>query len=199
MINNFFKNLAIRVFNAIQLRVTRWRFKKVCATLGADLVVRGLIYLKVCNTGILNVGRNLTILSGSGYNPISRNIRSQIVVENDAKLSIGNYCGFSSVSIWAHESIAIGSNVSIGADSIILDSDAHSLNFLDRRHLETDMTKKISAPIKIGNDVLIGARCFILKGVTIGDRAVIGAGSIVTKDVPEDSIAAGNPARILKR
>lgn len=55
-----------------------------------------------------------------------------------------------------------------------------------------------SAPIRVGNDVWIGAAAIILKGVTIGDGAVVGAGSVVTKDVPARAIVVGNPARIVR-
>ena len=51
----------------------------------------------------------------------------------------------------------------------------------------------------IGDDVLIGMNCLILKGVTIGDRSVIGAGSVVTQSIPADVIAAGNPAKVIKQ
>jgi maltose O-acetyltransferase len=55
-----------------------------------------------------------------------------------------------------------------------------------------------SRPIKIGCGVFIGARAIILKGVTVGDRAIIGAGAVVTTDVPARHIAVGNPARIVE-
>ena len=55
-----------------------------------------------------------------------------------------------------------------------------------------------SAPIVIEDNVLVGARCIILKGVTIGARSIIGSGSIVTKDIPSDCIAAGNPCKVIK-
>ena len=53
--------------------------------------------------------------------------------------------------------------------------------------------------VTIGNDVWIGGGVTIVPGVTIGDRVVIGAGSVVTKDIPSDCVAAGNPARIIKK
>ncbi len=53
-------------------------------------------------------------------------------------------------------------------------------------------------PVSIGNDVWIGARVIILPGVTIGDGCVIGAGAVVTKDVPAYSVCAGNPAKVVK-
>ena len=53
-------------------------------------------------------------------------------------------------------------------------------------------------PVRIGDDVWIGGNVTILPGVTIGDRAVIGAGSVVTEDIPADSVAVGVPARVVK-
>ena len=79
-----------------------------------------------------------------------------------------------------------------------MDSDAHSLYYIDRRDIIEDMSNKKNAPIIIGNDVLIGANCIILKGVTIGDRTVVGAGAVVTRSIPNDCIAAGNPVKIIK-
>lgn len=55
-----------------------------------------------------------------------------------------------------------------------------------------------SAPVVIEDDVWVGAHCIILKGVTIGARSVIGAGSVVTKSIPADCVAAGNPCRVIK-
>jgi len=57
---------------------------------------------------------------------------------------------------------------------------------------------EITAPIEIKNDVFIGISCIILPGVTIGNNCIIGAGSVVTKDIPDNSVAAGVPARIIK-
>ena len=105
----------------------------------------------------------------------------------------------SSTCIRSTASIKIGKNVLIGADVIIIDTDAHSLDYLDRRTPSIDQMNKCSSPINIGNDVLIGMRSLILKGVSIGDRTIIGAGSVVTKDIPNDCIAAGNPAKVIKR
>ena len=60
------------------------------------------------------------------------------------------------------------------------------------------MANRIDKEIIIGDDVLIGTNCIVLKGVRIGARSIIGAGSIVTKDIPSDCIAAGNPAKVIK-
>ncbi|MGM9713535.1 MAG: DapH/DapD/GlmU-related protein [Prevotella sp.] len=102
----------------------------------------------------------------------------------------------SSTRIWIHDSLTIGNNVKIGGMVLITDTDAHPIDFMSRR---TSNVGTKSAPITIGDDAWIGARCLILKGVTIGERSIIGAGSVVTHDVPPDSIAAGNPARVIRR
>lgn len=102
----------------------------------------------------------------------------------------------SSTRMWVHDSVAIGNNVKIGAYVLITDTDAHPLDYLARR-TSNDGTK--SAPIVIEDDVRVGAHSIILKGVTIGARSIIGAGSVVTKSIPADCVAAGNPCKVIKR
>lgn len=79
---------------------------------------------------------------------------------------------------------------------MITDTDAHSLDWEDRRHGRGEVP---SVPIVIEDDVWIGAQCIILKGVTIGPRSIIGAGSVVTHSIPADCIAAGNPCKVLRK
>ena len=114
-------------------------------------------------------------------------------------MTIGNNVGVSSSCIWCSKSVTIGNNVKIGSGCIILDTDSHSLDFMDRRESRLDHTNTNRQPIVIEDDVLIGTHSIILKGVTIGARSIIGAGSVVTKDIPSDCIAAGNPCRVIKR
>nr|WP_239472900.1 DapH/DapD/GlmU-related protein [Bacteroides caecigallinarum] len=79
-----------------------------------------------------------------------------------------------------------------------MDTDCHCVNYLSRRDPKIDGPQCGSSPIVIEDDVLIGTRCIILKGVTIGARSIIAAGSVVTKSIPSDSIAAGNPAKVVR-
>ncbi len=88
----------------------------------------------------------------------------------------------------------------VGGNVRIFDHDFHSLDFRHRRKGGGDSEHIKSAAVIIEDDVFIGANAIILKGVHIGARSVVGAGSVVTsKDIPPDSLIIGNPARIVKR
>lgn len=98
------------------------------------------------------------------------------------------------VSIFCVEKIHIGNNVAIGPSVSIRDTDSHEIYCVGE-----DLRLNNSASIYIGDNVWIGERSIILKGVTIGDGAVIAAGAVVTHDVPCNSIAAGIPAKVIKQ
>jgi acetyltransferase-like isoleucine patch superfamily enzyme len=98
-------------------------------------------------------------------------------------------------SIVAEQSIQIGHRVTIGANSVICDTDFHPL---DAEFRVGNPNRGDAMPIFIADDVFIGMQCLILKGVSIGSRSVIGAGSVVTRSIPPGAIAAGNPARVLR-
>lgn len=172
---------------------------------GKNFRVFNHLYLKIHVGALVQIGNNCTIMSGAGLNPLSRNIKTCIYVGKKATLKQGNDVGISSSTLWVKESVSIGNSVAIGADCIIMDTDAHNLDWKIRCSEETneygesvDMVTAASAPIVIEDNVLVGARCIILKGVTIGARSIIGSGSIVTKDIPSDCIAAGNPCKVIK-
>lgn len=172
---------------------------------GKNFRVFNHLYLKIHVGALVQIGNNCTIMSGGGLNPLSRNIKTCIYVGKKATLKLGNDVGISSSTLWVKESVSIGNSVAIGADCIIMDTDAHNLDWKIRCSEETneygesvDMVTAASAPIVIEDNVLVGARCIILKGVTIGARSIIGSGSIVTKDIPSDCIAAGNPCKVIK-
>lgn len=157
--------------------------------------------------GQVTIGDDFIFTSGSCINPICRNIRGAFyTVTPEARIEIGDRVGISSACLWAKERITIGNDVNIGGDCLIMDNDAHPHNYKLRRRgyaaeagREAYLKKIPTAPIVIGDDVWIGARCQILKGVIIGDRSIIAAGSIVTKNVPADEIWGGVPARFLKK
>lgn len=166
---------------------------------GSNMLIFNKIYLKRDEDSDIRIGRNFGFSSGGGFNPLNRNIRGSIETEKGARIIIGDNVGISSSCLWAFDYICVGANTKIGADCIILDSDAHSLDHIQRANRSSDRQNAKKSGITIGENVLIGTRCIILKGVTIGDRSVIGSGSIVSKSIPADCIAAGNPARVIKQ
>jgi len=105
---------------------------------------------------------------------------------------IGHECGLQS-----GRSIRIGRNCLLAGGVQVFDMDGHPLDANLRRAGEPTPYEAI-APVIIGDDVWVGAGAIILKGVTIGDRAIVAARSVVTKDVPPDTIVAGNPARVVR-
>ena len=143
----------------------------------------------------ITIGDNFYLSSGNGVNPIASNLQADVYVEPGATLTIGNNVGMSSTRLWIHESARIGNNVKIGGCVLITDTDAHPMDYMARRS-SNEGTK--SALVVIEDDVWVGAHCIILKGVTIGARSIIGAGSVVTKNIPADCVAAGNPCKVIK-
>ena len=97
-------------------------------------------------------------------------------------------------SLVCDERITIGDRVWVGANTIIADTDFHPLD--PQRRRESPLAA-LTAPIHIADDVFIGMNALILKGLHIGEEAVVGAGAVVTRDVPPRAIVAGNPATII--
>ncbi len=171
------------------------------------LVTTSDVFLKLNKSSVLKLGGNLVL----GDNSLGKNNRSSILRMDDgtelitegsfsfyygadiilfkgAKLKLGKG-GFinSDCKIRCHESITIGDHCAISHDFTIMDSDAHKINGV-----------KSIKPIVIGNHVWIGTRVTVLKGVNVGDGAIIAAGAVVTKDVPANTMVAGVPAKVIK-
>lgn len=125
--------------------------------------------------------------------------KSSIVVARNAVFKIGNNVGISQSSIYCTNCIEIGDYVNIGAGCLLIDSNFHSTDWSVRRDRLNEKEHINSAPIVIGNDVFIGTRSIICKGVNIGNRSIIAAGSVVVRDIPADCIAGGNPCKIIKQ
>jgi maltose O-acetyltransferase len=138
--------------------------------------------------GTLILSNHVTLgyrLAGAAGMPIVLQPR-----EPEAVISVAEHAAvMNGCELIARIQIAIGANCRIGPHTLVYDSDFHGLS-PDRR----DEAGK-SAPVVIGENVWIGSRAMILKGVSIGRDAVVAAGSVVTKDVPQGCIVAGNPAK----
>jgi len=112
-----------------------------------------------------------------------------------ARILLGDFVGLSSATLVAGNSIEIGSGTLVGAGCMIIDNDFHVAD--ERGGWRTEYVRN-SRPIKIGRGCFLGARSIILKGVQLGDGVVIGAGSVVTRNVPDACLVAGNPAQIIR-
>ena len=112
------------------------------------------------------------------------------------KIVIGQGCVLQGTTICAYEKVSIGNNVMFGPNTVVMDCSGHTLT--NRGHPD-ELDSLTAEPITIGNDVWIGYGCIVLPGVNIGDGAVIGAGSVVTKDIPANCMAAGNPCTVKKK
>lgn len=149
----------------------------------------GLMWISRNKNSTIIIGDRCRFMSKYWGNKIGLYHRCMLSSEKGSCLTIGNKCSFSGVSIWCFESITLGNNVRVGANVLIMDGDAHP----------KDPRSGKSKPIVIGDNVWVGVGVKILKGVTIGENSLIGAGSIVTKNIPPNVVAAGNPCRVIRK
>ena len=124
----------------------------------------------------------------------------------DGKVIIGDRCYLGASHLICHTSINIGNDVIVSWGVTIVDHDSHALSWAGRLSDVEDWKKGIKKwenvavrPVRIGDKVWIGFGASILKGVTVGEGAVIGAQSVVTRDVPPFTVVAGNPAKVVRQ
>lgn len=153
---------------------------------------------------IIQKHRQSKMIFGSGFslrsttrsNPLGANHPVILCTwQAGAKLEIGDNFGMTGGALVVAEHIKIGNNVAIGANTTIIDTDFHPL---DPKTRKTSPQLAATAPIIIEDDVFIGMNTLILKGVTVGHSSVVGAGSVVTKNVPCCVIVGGNPAEVIR-
>lgn len=157
--------------------------------------LRGVLLLRRDHpTGVIRFGRNVRINSKFEANPAGGDRTALVVLRENSVIEIGQGAGISNTIIMAAQSIKIGRQVYIGAGCKIYDTDFHSVHHEERI---ANLNTKV-APVVIEDEVFIGAHSIILKGVTIGRGAVIGAGSVVAKSIPAGEIWAGNPVRFIR-
>lgn len=194
--NRMFIRLLKRIRNRFSSYFNIFRLRLYGIKHGRHCVIHGKLYINLFKTANVTIGDNLYISSGWGINALCANKRGVIYATEGASIIIGNNVGMSSPVLWAHNKIVIGNYVKIGGNCILIDTDSHNIDYKIRRGQYTDWG--VAKPIVIEDDVFIGVNCIILKGVTIGARSIIAAGSVVTKSIPSDCIAGGNPAKIIK-
>ena len=170
-----------KVFQLILQFNYKNRFKRNCYSIGNSPTILGDV--KFTGNGKLISGDKLFIRCEK-TNPVKIHIKST------AELKMGNQVFLNNgVQLSCSEKIMIGNHVDIADDCLIIDNDFHSVGSVEAK----------TGPIIIEDDVWIASRVIILKDVTIGKGAVIGAGSIVTKSIPPYTFVAGNPAKIIRK
>jgi acetyltransferase-like isoleucine patch superfamily enzyme len=154
----------------------------------------GLSFFVRHPTATIQIGRDAVFRSASGSNSIGLNRACRFTAAANASIIIGDDCGFSGVVIAAETSVVLGDRVMCGANVTITDSDRHPLDAIARANGGAGA----HSPVTIGDDVWLGLNVVVLKGVTIGNGAVIAANSVVTSDIPPYTVAGGQPAAVLK-
>jgi acetyltransferase-like isoleucine patch superfamily enzyme len=186
-----------------QLLLPLWRIKariqlKAFNVQYISFQTQGVPYISVTNNGRFVIGRTFRMNNNYASNIIGRQ-QPCIFIVSGGSLSIGDNVGISSTAIICHNSITIGNNVRFGGNTVIYDTDFHSLKISERIANPEIKSNIKTAPVSIGDNVFIGGHSTILKGVVIGENSIIGAGSVVTKNVPPNEIWAGNPAKYIKQ
>ncbi|MEN6616248.1 MAG: acyltransferase [Syntrophorhabdus sp.] len=168
-------------------------FKSQCVSVGRNFkIIRGALQGIPYMSGklFIEIGDNVTLHSVITF--------AGNKVYDQPKLKIGNntYIGARNNFAVAQE-ITIGNNCYFADDIIVRDNDGHPVDYLQRR-ANMPVSRHDVKPVRIGDDVWIGSNVTILKGVTIGDRAIVAAHSLVKSDVPPDTVVGGNPAKVIK-
>lgn len=160
----------------------QWQLKNV-QRIGKEIELTGPVIIR--NAGTIEIGDQVR-LEGNWHKPIYISLArpdAKLIIENNAGINYG-------VEISLVKEVFIGAYSFISIDCLIYDTDWHSLDGLDR-----DVPV---APTRIGRGVWLGARVTVLKGVTIGNNTVVAANSVVTHDLPNNVLAAGNPAKVIR-
>ena len=176
-------------------------------------VLNAVIGLWVRRAGRMSVGpgslvRWWGLRGASGRISIGRDsiVRCRINFDSpDGSISIGDRCFLGSSHLVCHTAITIGDDVVMSWGVTVVDHDSHALDWNMRQHDVANWMKGEKqwdgvsiAPVKICNRAWIGFGASILKGVTVGEGAVVGANSVVTRNVPPFTVVAGNPARVVR-
>jgi len=168
----------------LQIHALWWRVH-----LGKRCSARGVVYFKRRQDSCIIIGDECNFLSRPTVNPMGVFCPCMFTTTTKgAVIHVGDRCGFSGVRVWAAKSVTLGNNVRCGANVLITDSDAHA----------EDSRAGKDAPVVIEDNVWLGMNVMVLKGVHIGKNSLIGAGSIVTRDIPANVMAAGVPCKVIK-
>ena len=137
---HFLIKKSLRVYPFLRTKIyiltNRMIFRLFGVEFGENFRVFDRFYLTMHSGASMTIGDNFTFSSGDGINPLCRNIRGKIYIDKNAKITIGDNSGISSACLWAKEKITIGNRVNIGGDCILMDTDAHNLDWEIRAGIE---------------------------------------------------------------
>ncbi len=166
--------------------------------IGSGLKIRGLPHIYSRKRNAITIGNNVSFLSSPLANTIGLNHKCIVrTLLPESTITIGHNVGISGSTILSRISIQVGDHALIGANCTISDSDHHPIGAEERMVLSSKNI--MSRPIDIGKNVWLGMNVLVLKGVSIGENSVVAAGSVVSKSIPPNVIAAGNPARVVRK
>jgi acetyltransferase-like isoleucine patch superfamily enzyme len=198
-VSKVIKILRMKISYSIATLRTKAALKFLDCPYGKNLNVCGQLFLRPAAGGSIKFGDNVTVVSRFLSNSVGITNPTFLECIVTGRIEIGNNTGFTSTIMSARQLIKIGNYVKIGGNVRIFDHDYHSTNYLHRRNYYSDQEHVKSEEVIIEDDVFIGANSIILKGVHIGPRCIIAAGSVVAlKHIPGDSVVGGNPAKIIK-
>lgn len=164
--------------------------------LGKEFIAYGLPIIEIAKGSKITIGERVVFCSLSKNTALG--VSKPIIIRtmnSNATVEIGNDVGLSGTTICAMIRISIGNNCLFGSDVTVFDNDFHPIEPNNRRYSKSGIA---ASPVKINDNVFIGTKVIIMKGVTIGENSVIGAGSVVVSNIPANMIAAGNPCKVLK-
>jgi len=165
---------------------------------GRTIVMYGFPRVNIAKGAKIIIGNNVALCSTCDGNPLGVNHRVILsAICSGSEIVIGSDTGISGTTIVAAKSVKIGNSCLIGANVTITDYDFHSTKPEGRRY-NTNAKEIGCSSVVIEDNVWLGMNVIILKGVRIGRNSIIAAGSVVTKSIPSNCIAGGNPAKILK-
>lgn len=204
----------LHIYQKYSVCKTLWAFVRIPHHRATSIIVANDVIINLAKSARIQVLKGRFLIGESDTPTRQRTRKTEITLANNAqltlhgdvilyegvgvritegaKLSIGDHTYINrSASIDCTQEITIGDYCAISDNVQILDSDFHPITY-------NGETSTMSKPVHIGNHVWIGRSAIILKGVTISDGAIVGAGSVVTRDVPARCLVAGNPARVIK-
>lgn len=190
------RNLVLKYYSGLVFKF-KCRLKNI--KVGRGCQVWGKVIINKFPGSSIHIGKELRIVSDPARYSFNIFPQSKIrTMTPKAKVIIGDNVGFNSISITARsQTISIGNSTMIGGNCQIMDSDGHPLWPPEDRWVYPG--DEYDQPVEIGDNVFIGLNVLILKGVRIGNNSIIAAGSVVTTPVPENCLAAGTPAKVIKQ